>query len=219
MPVYGRFRLAGATSQARTTTVRLLGLVELQLDDQVAPLGGLAALARSIWIATPIPAGIARLDITPPGSPEAEITRSRSLAFVPSLIAAGEGSVWVRDPRASRVWRMDPRTLRRQRIVETGTDPTAIAFGAGAVWIANAGDGSVSRVDPRANASIRAISVGSVPAGIAVGVGSVWVANAQDGTVSRIDPSTNKVVATITLGHRPQAVAIADGAVWVTVRA
>jgi YVTN family beta-propeller protein len=188
-------------------------------DAASGPGCGLAALGRSIWIATPIPAGIARLDITPPGSPEAEITQSRSLAFVPSLIAAGEGSVWVRDPRASRIWRMDPRTLRRQRTVETGTDPTAIAFGAGAVWIANSGDGSVSRVDPRANASIRAISVGSAPAGIAVGVGSVWVANAQDGTVSRIDPSTNNVVATITLGHRPQAVAIADGAVWVTVRA
>jgi YVTN family beta-propeller protein len=178
---------------------------------------GLAALGRSIWIATPVIKGIARLDITPPTSPEVDLTKLRRLPFVPTVIAVGMDSLWVRDPRTSAIWRMDPRTLRRTAIVQTGTEPVAIATGEGSVWVANAGDDSVSRVDPRANASLRSISVGDAPSAIAIGDGAVWVANAQDATVSRIDPATNRVVATIDVGHRPQGVAVTGDKVWVSV--
>jgi YVTN family beta-propeller protein len=178
---------------------------------------GLAAEGRSIWIATPVITGIARLEISPPTSPVVEPTNVRKLPFVPSVIAVGMGSLWVRDTRTSAIWRMDPRTLERTAIVQTGTNPVAMAVGEGAVWVANAGDGSVSRVDPRSNASLRAISLGDQPSAIAVGDGAVWVASAQGGTVSRIDPSTNRVVATIKVGHRPEGVAESGGQVWVSV--
>jgi len=178
---------------------------------------GLAALGRSIWIATPVIQGIARLDVTPPTSPQVEPTKLRPLPFVPPVIAVGMGSLWVRDPRTSAIWRMDPRTLRRTAIVQTGTQPVAIAVGEGAVWVANAGDDSVSRVDPKANASLRSISVGDAPSAIAIGDGAVWVANAQDDTVSRIDPATNRVVATIKVGHQPKGIAIEGDNVWVSV--
>jgi YVTN family beta-propeller protein len=178
---------------------------------------GLAAQGRSIWIATPVIRGIARLDISPPTSPLIEPVTVRALPFVPPVIAVGLGSVWVRDTRGDAIWRLDPRTLERTAIVQTGTDPVAMAVGEGAVWVANAGDGSVSRVDPQSNASLRAISVGNQPSAIAVGDGAVWVASAQDRTVSRIDPGTNRVVATIKLGHPPQGVTAAGGQVWVSV--
>jgi YVTN family beta-propeller protein len=187
-------------------------------DAAAGPGCGLAAAGRTIWVARPIPAGVERLDIKPPESPLASVTRRARLPFVPSVIAVGGGSLWIRDPRHSAIWRMDARTLKRLQIVATGTDPAAIAIGAGAVWVANAGDGSVSRVDPLSNTSIRAISVGSAPAAVAVGAGAVWVANSGDGTVSRIDPGTNRVVATIKVGHRPQGIAVTDDAVWVSVR-
>jgi YVTN family beta-propeller protein len=189
-----------------------------QPDASAGPGCGLAAAGRTIWMATPVPAGIARLDIEPPESPQESVTRQVRLPFVPSAIAVGDGSVWVRDSRRGAVWRMDPRSLKRTHVIETGTDPAAIAIGAGAVWVANAGDGSVSRVDPLSNVSLRAISVGDAPVAVAVGAGAVWVANSGDGTISRIDPRTNRVVATITVGHRPQGVAVGDGAVWVSVR-
>ena len=144
---------------------------------------GMAALGRTIWIATPIIEGIARLDITPPTSPVADVTKVRPLPFVPPVIAADAGALWVRDPRASALWRLDPRTLQRTAIVQTGTDPVAVAIGGGSVWVANAGDGSVSRIDPRGNISLHAITVGSGPIALAVGAGAVWVANGQDGTV------------------------------------
>jgi YVTN family beta-propeller protein len=184
---------------------------------QSSPGCGLAAAGRSVWAASYVPPGIARLDIEA-DSPTATLARVRALRFITTAVAVGAGSLWVRDMRHDAVWRADPRTLALQRMIQTGSDPAAIVVGAGAVWVANSGDGSVSRIDPRTNVVTRAISVGDNPVALAVGESAIWVANAGDGTVSRIDPRTAKVVATIRVGHRPQGVAVAGGAVWVTVR-
>jgi YVTN family beta-propeller protein len=184
---------------------------------QSSPGCGLAAAGRSVWAASYVPPGIARLDIEG-DSPTATITRVRGLPFITTAMAVGAGSLWVRDQRRDVVRRMDPRTLGVQHVIQTGSDPAAIAVGAGAVWVANSGDGSVSRIDPRSNVVTRAISVGDTPLALAVDEHAVWVVNAGDGTVSRIDPRTATVVATIQVGHRPQGVALAGGAVWVTVR-
>jgi YVTN family beta-propeller protein len=213
------------------TTLRPLTIndqvpIPLDTSDQVradpqaqsSPGCGIAARGLTVWSASYVPPGLARLDVDPPDSPIADVTRVRRLPFITTALAIGEGSLWVRDTRRDVVWRADPETLELQREIQTGTEPTAIAVGAGAVWVANAGDGSVSRIDPRANAATRAISVGDAPVALAVGEGAVWVANSGDGTVSRIDPATAKVVATIKTGHQPRGVAVADGHVWVTVR-
>jgi YVTN family beta-propeller protein len=184
---------------------------------QASPGCGLAAAGRSVWAASYVPPGIARLDIEGESS-TATITRVRGLPFITTAMAVGAGSLWVRDTRRDVVRRTDPRTLRLQHVIQTGSDPAAIAVGAGAVWVANSGDGSVSRIDPRSNAVTRAISVGDTPVALAVDERAVWVVNAGDGTVSRIDPRTQTVAATIHVGHLPQGVAVAGGAVWVTVR-
>jgi YVTN family beta-propeller protein len=184
---------------------------------QSSPGCGLAAAGRSVWTASYVPPGIARLDIEADQA-DATIARVRALPFITSALAVGAGSLWVKDTRRDVVRRTDPRTLAVQRVIQTGSDPSAIAVGAGAVWVANSGDGSVSRIDPRSNVVTRAISVGAAPVALAVGENAVWVANSGDGTVSRIDPRTAKVMATIHVGHHPQGVAVAGGAVWVTVR-
>jgi YVTN family beta-propeller protein len=184
---------------------------------QTGPGCGLAATSRSVWTASYVPPGLARVDIAMPAD-YPHVARVVRLPFITTAIAVGAGSLWARDTRRSVVWRMDPRTLARRRDIQTGSDPAAIAVGAGAVWVANSGDGSVSHIDPRSNAVTRAISVGDTPLAVAVGPDAVWVANSGDGTVSRIDPRTDRVAATITVGHHPQGVAVAAGAVWVSLR-
>ena len=182
---------------------------------QTGPGCGLAASGRSVWSASYVPPGLARVDVDPEGD-FPYVARVVPQPFITTAIAAGAGALWVRDTRRSSVWRVDPRTLARQREVQTGSDPAAIAVGADAVWVANSGDGSVSRIDPRTNTVTKAISVGDAPVAIAPGVDAVWVANSGDGTVSRIDPRTNTVVASIRVGHRPRGITVSDGAVWVT---
>ena len=186
-------------------------------EAQSSPGCGITAQGATVWTSSYVPPGLARLDIDPPTSPVADVTKVRPLRFITTALAIGEGSLWVRDTRRDAVWRADPDTLALQRSIQTGTDPVAIAIGSGAVWVANSGDGSVSRIDPLADAVTRAVSVGAAPVALAVGDGAVWVANSGDGTVSRIDPATAKVVATISVGHHPRGVAVTDDAVWVTV--
>jgi YVTN family beta-propeller protein len=177
---------------------------------------GVAANAKSVWVATTVPPGIARVDLD--ASDVTRVARAEPLPFLPEAIALGAGSLWIPDHERNGVARIDPDTLARLRLVAVGNGPVAVAWGLGAVWVANDGDGSVSRIDPRTNVVTKSISVGENPVALAVGEGSIWVANSGDGSVSRIDPETNAVSATVTVGHRPQGIAFAGGAVWVTVR-
>jgi YVTN family beta-propeller protein len=186
------------------------------IPQQTGPGCGMVANATSVWVATNIPPGLARIDVDASGV--ARVARAAPLRFVPEAVGLGAGSVWIPDRERNGVVRIDPETLARVRLVEVGDDPVAVASGLGAVWVANYGDGSVSRVDPGTNGVTKAISVGANPVALAVGEDSVWVANSGDGSVSRIDPRTNGVTATVAVGHRPQGIAIAGGAVWVTVR-
>jgi YVTN family beta-propeller protein len=183
---------------------------------QTGPGCGLAASGLSVWSASYVPPGLARVDVDRAGD-FPHVVRVVRQPFITTAIAVGAGALWVRDTRRSSVWRVDPRSLARLREIQTGSDPAAIAVGAGAVWVANSGDGSVSRIDPRSNAVTKAISVGDTPVAIAAESDAVWVANSGDGTVSRIDPRANKVVRSIRVGHRPQGITVSDGAVWVTL--
>jgi len=208
----------GAVNITDAEEISLAGIAGASgpIPHQTGPGCGIAANARSVWVATSVPPGLARIDVDP--SRVARVARTASLRFVPEAIALGAGSVWIPDRERNAVVRIDPESLARVRLVEAGDDPVAVASGLGAVWVANYGDGSVSRVDPRTNGVTKAISVGANPVALAVGNDSVWVANSGDGSVSRIDPRTNGVTATVAVGHRPQGIAIAGGAVWVTVR-
>ncbi len=61
------------------------------------------------------------------------------LGFSSPLIAAGEGSVWVVDPKGSTLTRIDPETnavVTPQRGIPANGIPVGLAVGEGSVWIA-----------------------------------------------------------------------------------
>jgi serine/threonine protein kinase/streptogramin lyase len=97
-----------------------------------------------------------------------------ALGFEAGWLAAGEGAIWITNPRAESVTRVDPATNRATRTFPTGRIPAVITAGAGAVWVANSRDGTVTRYDP-ASADIETIRVGGTPGAVAVGAGGVWV--------------------------------------------
>ena len=130
----------------------------------------------------------------------------------PQFIALGAGSVWTTAGLGSRVVRVDPRTVRIQKTIVDGLEPTGIAVGEGAVWVADAVGDTVTRIDPRTNRKVgRPIKVGPGPQGVITGGGAVWVANFRGNTVSRIDPGTNRVVETIRVGNGPADLAFGEG--------
>lgn len=133
----------------------------------------------------------------------------------PAGVAVGAGAVWVPDPEAGDVDRVDSHGAVRS--IPVGKEPCAVAIGAGAVWVADAAADTVVRIDPKTDAPVSSIAVGAAPSALAVGAGSVWVADAGDGTVERISPASNQVTARIAVGGSPGALTIADGRAWVTL--
>ena len=177
---------------------------------------GLASRGSTVWVATNIEPGLARVDHDPI-SLQGRVNWGTPLPQAPAAIAVGAGALWALDAANEVVRRIDAKTGRVVAEVRAGSDPVAVAVGAGSVWVANRGDDSVSRVDPRTNAVSKAISVGDGPLAVAAGTDAVWVST-SDGVVAKIDPSTDKVTARISVGHRSEGIALAAGRVWVTVR-
>ncbi len=93
-----------------------------------------------------------------------------------SAIAVGGGAVWVTDPHAETLWRIDPGPQARVRGIRIGPGIGGVAYGEGAVWVVSPIEGTVARVDPASNRVVGTIATGNTPRGIAAGYGAVWVA-------------------------------------------
>jgi YVTN family beta-propeller protein len=141
------------------------------------------------------------------------------IGFTSPLIAAGEGYVWVVDPRASILVKIDPRTreIARRTAIESGAVPTAIAAGGGAVWIA------LLRPDGRAVLELgpllgeprrRFEDVGAGPRTAVVFGGDLWLIDPATSEISRIDPASGRVR---TIGEVGLALSlgVSGDAVWV----
>ncbi len=69
------------------------------------------------------------------------------IGFTSSLIAAGEGSIWIVDPKGSTLTSIDPATMIRRPsrgIPGSGGIPVGLAVGEGSVWVA-VNQGAIAR--------------------------------------------------------------------------
>ena len=139
-----------------------------------------------------------------------------SLGTAPSVLAAGDGAVWVANGNAGTVSRIDPSTRAVVETIPVGSSPSGIAVARGAVWVADNYGNAVSRIDPAVDRVVQTIPVGNAPTGVAVADGSVWVVNSSDGTLTRIDAVTGALVKTIPVGAGATDVAVGAGVVWVS---
>ena len=101
----------------------------------------------------------------------------------PGQLAIGAGAVWLTDPFAGGVWRVDPGPdAPPPRIVAVDQGVDGIAAGADAVWTSNPQTGTVARIDPATGRVTARVALGGTPRGIALGAGRLWVAVAGGGT-------------------------------------
>jgi virginiamycin B lyase len=91
-----------------------------------------------------------------------------------SDLAVDRGGVWVTDPNADTVERIDAASRRVTETVRVGRTLVAVAVGGGSVWVANARDKTVTRIDPLTT-DLTTIPVGGTPQRIAFGASGVWV--------------------------------------------
>ena len=202
-----------------------------------ASSGGAVAARRGTWVvavaivllaAAGIVAGLLlsrggnELSRLPPNSvgridPETErIVGATAVGSGPTLIAAGEGGIWVANFDDQTISHLDPATGKEVRRIAADGTPTGLAAGMGGVWVTHEFEGTLSRINPALDTIVETVELGTGVGNVAVGVGSVWVVNGLAEAVLRIDPGTNDLVATYAVGGSPDGIAAGGGAVWVT---
>jgi glutamine cyclotransferase len=138
-------------------------------------------------------------------------------------LAGNESGLWVTDWTASKLFRLDPQTLRAVTSIGTAGQSKGVLITRDAVWVANTRGGSVERIDPKTTTVISRIPLGPIgPSGpnwLAEGLGSLWVGVPNNSTVFRIDQATNRVQAAITVDPPASpcgGLAVGSTAVWVS---
>ena len=129
-------------------------------------------------------------------------------------LAVGAGAVWVADPDAGTVSRIDPGTNTVTARLEVGTKPHSVIVAAGAVWVTIEEDGVVVRIDPATRAMTR-IHVRGSPTFLAYGAGTLWVTDTAASNLVRIDTMSNTVVGDGQAGECPGRIVADETTVWV----
>jgi YVTN family beta-propeller protein len=114
-------------------------------------------------------------------------------------VAVGDHAVWVIEPAADVVARINPRTNAVVARIPVGKEPAGVAVSAGSVWVASLRGPSVTRIDPTKNKVVARIAVGPAKRccgdhiTVARGDGGIWVTLEKAAAVARLDPTSNRV--------------------------
>jgi streptogramin lyase len=145
---------------------------------------------------------------TPPAATEFDI------GGYPNGIAFSDGSLWVADPTASELLRIDPADGTVAARFPAGEGAFLIARSGGDLWISDHLAGTVSRVDPATGRRIDRIRLGRFPTTV-LDRGDTVVAVAGNGTVFRLshDGAAEPV---LRFRAELEGLAFAWGSLWVT---
>jgi DNA-binding SARP family transcriptional activator len=144
-----------------------------------------------------------------------ELVDEIPLGFKSSLIAAGEGHIWVADPGGSTLVKIDPRTHDVDRLgVQAEGIPIGLTVGHGAVWLSvlRGARKFVLELEPEyATPRPKEIPVGG---GLTRGDDAIWVTDEDSGSLWRIDPQGGHP-SRLAEGLSATSVAITPEAAWV----
>jgi class 3 adenylate cyclase/DNA-binding beta-propeller fold protein YncE len=154
-----------------------------------------------------------------------ELVSDIPVGFKSSLIAAGEGFVWVADPVGSTLVKIDPETreIVARFGIASGATPFGLAVDYGAVWLAvERGERyEVLELGLEFGDLRRRISYGQdadpsplIGQRLTVGAGNVWVVDPSVGGLWRIDPRSAKATR-LTDGLFISSLTVDADAVWV----
>lgn len=140
-----------------------------------------AVAPKGVWLVNHRAASISRID----PDTDSSVVVARNVGTVPERITTGFGSLWVSDPQASSVFRLDQRTASLQATVRLpqGLPVYALAAGSDTVWVA--AGAMLFAVDPVTNAVAGSVEIGSSDQGgqgisaLAPTQGGVWVTSTQ----------------------------------------
>ena len=171
----------------------------------------LVPLSRHGTVPASLNANLLALVSTRDGTVQATVP----LRAPPADVAAGSGSLWVAEPDAGLVDRVDPSRHTVAVTIPVGTKPSRVVAAGGQVWVLDRDDRTLARIDPRTDTVAQTIALAGQPSDVLLSAGALWVASRDDGKVLRIDPESGSTKGVISTGGSPSGLAAADGAVWV----
>lgn len=175
----------------------------------VAPEGGVAVGAGSVWMAIDDGATLARIDPLS-GALQHGIevpTGSYNPLFHDCLI-------WITQAGGACVSVVSPETNAVIATIDTGRGPRFIGAGYGAVWTLNQGDGSLTRIDVGSKAALSTEDLETPGLGgdIAVAAGMVWT-SVPGVPLSATDAETGRLVCRWE-GPGGDSLGVGHGAIW-----
>jgi len=126
-------------------------------------------------------------------------------------------SLWVPNCGDGTVARLDPKTFKVTKKLDTGVGSarTGIAASSDSIWLVSDTRGTVSRIDPAQNVVVAEFRVYADCNVLAFGETALWMTCPVENRVLRIDPLTNLVEKSIEVSASPMSLAFGEGSVWV----
>jgi YVTN family beta-propeller protein len=197
-------RAGGTVSQIDPKTLAVHTVQVQGRPTDVANVGDLAAVVSGPpERVTMIDAGFGQI------SNSFELSGARAAA---TAVAFGR-DVWVANPTARTLDRLEPPYTGISATVRLSGVPRLVAAGEEAVWVV--GGSTLWKVDAGAQRVLERIRLAFSPQGVDAGNGGVWLVDRPGEAVVRVDPATARVVERIPVGRAPAAVAVGQDAVWV----
>lgn len=141
----------------------------------------------------------------------------RASTSAPLALSADGRSLWVVNPDADSVTRIDVDTLRADAPIPVGREPWSVAVTtAGTVLVLNRADGTLTCLDDDGRTDV---AVGAEPGGVAVAGDLAYVTVSSADEVAVVDVSDHHVVRRIAVGRLPWAIGVTEaGSIAVTHR-
>lgn len=134
----------------------------------------------------------------------------------PAAMAVDGHALWLADPTAGAVSRVDVRTRRVDERIALERNPGVLAVAGGSLWVAGVPGTSLTRIDPATDAVTQTIPLnGAAVSALATGAGGLWIADTAHDALIEIDPRTGSVKRTISVDLHPTAMAIGAGRIWI----
>jgi peptide/nickel transport system substrate-binding protein len=139
-----------------------------------------------------------------------------ALADAPAAMQADATSVWLVEPNANAVLRVDRGTRQIETIAVNGS-PSTLALTSGSAWVAGVPGDTIYRISKTSPYGVTQIRLGAGRvAALAFGLGRLWVADSARHELLALDPLTGRRLHAFPIDVRPSAVAVGAGAVWIT---
>ena len=132
-------------------------------------------------------------------------------------MASGFGSVWAPLCGSQGLARIDSKTYKVTKTIETSVSSAAgiIAASTDSVWMLTDDKTTLARIDPDQNAVVGEMRLPAGCHNLVFGETALWLACPDKSRVLRINAATNLIEKEIEVSAEPQSIAVGENSVWV----